>query len=279
MIKIDNLSFSYGKKPLFKNMSLELGPGLYGLLGMNGAGKSTLMKIISGQLRTDKTRCSTLGYEPFKRSPEMLEQIYYLPEEFNLPSIKAEKYLSIMKEFYPGFDLEFFSKSAQEFEVDITSNFKDMSYGQKKKFMICFGLATFTKILLLDEPTNGLDIPSKSTFRKLVSSGALDGRIIVISTHQVRDMENLIDPVIIIDQGEIIFNYSMATILDNFSVEKFTELPESKEVIFHKKILGGYMVAVHEKGESGNHMDMEFLFEMAISSNKKINEVIEGEKF
>lgn len=276
MLKISNLSFDYSKKKLFDDLSLEIQPGLHGLLGKNGAGKSTLLKLMSGELFPESGECLTMGFEASKRIPEMLSEIYYIPEEFDLPAMTGTQYVESYSPFYPRFSMDFFKKCAEEFEIFPGGKLSAMSYGQKKKFMISFGLATWSSILLLDEPTNGLDIPSKSQFRRLAASGASDERIILISTHQVRDMENLIDPIIIVEDGRIIFNHSMEEISENLSFQISDTEPAGIDVVYYEKILGGYLTAYSRKDPDSRAVDMEFLFNMVVSKGESINELISG---
>ncbi len=276
MLEVNNLSFSYAKKELFNELNLKLKPGLYGLLGKNGAGKSSLLKLISGELFPGAGSCLTMGFEASKRIPEMLSEIYYIPEEFDLPAMTGTQYVDSYAPFYSRFSKEFFNDCASEFEIEPAMKLGSMSYGQKKKFMIAFGLATWSTILLLDEPTNGLDIPSKSQFRRLAAAGASDDRIILISTHQVRDMENLIDPIIILEDGKIIFNHSMEEITDSFSFELRESAPEGDDVLYHEKCLGGYLTALKNNDNDGRAVDLEFLFNMVVSSGMSINDYMAG---
>jgi ABC-2 type transport system ATP-binding protein len=168
-------------------------------------------------------------------------------------------------------------KCASEFDIDPAEKLSSMSFGQKKKFMIAFGLSTWSSILLLDEPTNGLDIPSKSQFRRLAASGTSEDRIILISTHQVRDMENLIDPIIIVENGKIIFNRSMEEITNSFSFTKKEEVPAGDNVVYYEKMLGGYMTALAGRDEDSLSVDLEFLFNMVVSRGNEINNYMTGD--
>ncbi len=276
MLEVKQLSFNYSKKKLFNELNLEVQPGLFGLLGKNGAGKSTLLKLMSGELFPGSGECKTMGFEASRRIPEMLSEIYYLPEEFDLPSMTGTQYVESYAPFYPKFSMDFFKDCASEFEIYPGGKLGAMSYGQRKKFMISFGLATWSSILLLDEPTNGLDIPSKSQFRRLAAAGAADDRIILISTHQVRDMENLIDPIIILENGKIIFNHSMEEITEHMSFSVADSEPVGEDVVYYEKVLGGYLTAYSRKDDDGRAIDLEFLFNMVVSKGPSINELISG---
>lgn len=168
MINISNLSFGYKKNSnLFTNLNIELSSGnIYGLLGKNGAGKTTLLKIISGLLFPQKGSCEVLGSFPEKREPEFLNKIYYIPEEIYTPNIKIQRYVDLLIPFYPKFDKRKFDSYIEELEINSNNKFTELSYGQKKRVYLAFGLAANCNLLILDEPTNGLDIPTKRIFRK-----------------------------------------------------------------------------------------------------------------
>lgn len=279
MVKINNLFFSYTSKLLFNNLNLRLTPGnIYGLLGKNGAGKTTLLKIISGQLFPKKGNCTVNETEAKKREPEMLSDIYFLPEDFFLPDLTPERYMKLFSPFYPRFSIEDFENYLRSFELKRDSSLSTMSYGQKKKFLIAFGMATNCNIILLDEPTNGLDIPSKTQFRRLISSITTENRLILISTHQVRDMEHLIDPIIIIDDGRIILNESIENITSKISIEITQEVVDSENVIYKEKVPGGYAI-VYEKPGPELNLDIEIFFNMVLAKKDKIREMFNSREY
>jgi len=203
MLEINNLDFGYKKKQkLFNDLSLNLKRGsIYGLLGKNGAGKSTLLKIMTGLLYADNGHIKFDGDDVHERLPKTLQDIFFLPEELYLPDFSMDKYVDLMSVFYPKFNVGELAELARDFEIEENKSLKTLSYGQKKKFLIAFGIATNCSLILMDEPTNGLDIPSKSQFRRIVASVMDENRSFLISTHQVRDLENLIDPIIIIENN------------------------------------------------------------------------------
>ncbi|MGO3807576.1 MAG: ABC transporter ATP-binding protein, partial [Sphingobacterium sp.] len=240
MITIETLNFSYGKnRPLFKNMDMQLhNAHIYGLLGKNGAGKSTLLKNIAGLVYPQSGHISVLGHDPSKREVSLLQDICFIPEEFHLPSVKSEKYIKTTAGFYPNFDRAYFEELIREFDIPDQQKLSDMSYGQKKKYIIAFGLATKTKLVIMDEPTNGLDIPSKTQFRKIMASTIDEERCVIISTHQVRDLDNLIDAVIVLDEYKIALNASIFELADRLMFKKVSVL--SPEVLYAEQTMGGY---------------------------------------
>jgi ABC-2 type transport system ATP-binding protein len=193
MIDIKHLEFGYAGDRLFADLNMQLMPGnIYGLLGLNGAGKSTLLKLMTGLLFPVAGAIEARGREPARREPGFLREVFVLPEELHLPGITGEQYVASLAPFYPRFDHARFARFLNDFELPRNKNLTSFSYGQKKKFLLSFGLASGTSLLVLDEPTNGLDIPSKTMFRRLVAESATEDRIYFISTHQVKDVESLI---------------------------------------------------------------------------------------
>lgn len=202
MIHFQGVTFGYTRKRrIYDGLSLTLLPGaIYGLLGPNGAGKSTLLRLMAGLLFPQAGNLRVHGHTPGERKPAFLEDVFLVPEEFHLPPVSIRNYVRSNAPFYPNFDAAQFQAYLAEFGLSESQKLSEMSYGQKKKVLIGFGLATNTALLIMDEPTNGLDIPSKSQFRRLVAGAADEHRTILISTHQVRDLETLIDPIIILGE-------------------------------------------------------------------------------
>jgi ABC-2 type transport system ATP-binding protein len=220
MIQIHDLHFSYKKKKVFNDLSLNFSPGhIYGLLGKNGAGKSTLLRNIAGLLYPDKGEIIVDQNAPVRRLPSFLQDIFLVPEEFHLPDIPVSKFLKHNAPFYSRFSKEQFNHYCTIFNIPKESTLQNMSYGQKKKVLISFALATNARYVLMDEPTNGLDIMSKSSFRKILAEALEENRCFIISTHQVKDLDNLIDRITIIDEGRILFDEDVENI--------------SKRLLFH----------------------------------------------
>ncbi len=231
MIQLSHVHFGYASRKLFENLSLTLEPGhIYGLLGENGAGKTTLLKMIAGLVFPKSGYCSVLHYEPRHRKPSLMSQLYFVADEPYLPNTTARKYADTYGVFYENFDLPLFLNYLREFQVEPDQKLEKMSFGQRKKAVISFALAANTPLILMDEPTNGLDIPSKSVFRKVVAGVMTAHRAIIISTHQVRDLDSLIDWVIMLHQGKIIYQEDL-----NVLAEEATAQP-NLETLFQEVI-------------------------------------------
>ncbi|PCI25876.1 MAG: ABC transporter ATP-binding protein [SAR324 cluster bacterium] len=275
MVEIEKLAFRYGRKQLFSQLDLVIqAGGIYGLLGKNGAGKTTLLKLISGLIFPKEGSCQVMGFNPAERAPEFLQEVCFIPEEFDLPALSIQKYEALYAPFYPHFQKQEFAGYLEEFELTPDLNLSKLSYGQKKKFLISFALATLCRLVLMDEPTNGLDIPSKSKFRQILAGAATSDRSFVISTHQVRDLEQLIDPVLILDEGKILLQHSLYDISKVLNMRQQEERPQD-EVLYYEKAMGGYFVLREEQKEQEHELeiDLEILFNAAIGNPQKFGEI------
>jgi ABC-2 type transport system ATP-binding protein len=278
MIQIEQLSFSYGPdRLLFDQLNLVLPNGnIYGLLGKNGAGKSTLLKIIAGLLFPAQGKLNVLDTRPKDRDPRFLREVYVIPEEFDLPSLSMGRFVSLYSPFYPRFNNSLFEEYLKEFQLSGKQKLSAMSYGQKKKYLLSFGLATDCKLLILDEPTNGLDIQSKSQFRKIVANAIHEERSFLISTHQIRDMENLIDPIIILDEGKIIFFQNYEQISEKLSMVRKAEVPDDGSVVYYESSLGGYIVVKENTTMEETKINLEILFNAIMGNKEKIIEIFKN---
>lgn len=272
MIQFSEVHFGYRKKkPLYRNLKLTVEAGhIYGLLGKNGAGKSTLLKLISGLVFPSAGKVAVLGQEPRRRQPSFLEKVFVIPEEIETPDVDVIGFADDHAPFYPNFDKQLFLRLLNDFDVPQT-NLKAMSYGQKKKTWIALGIAANTQLLILDEPTNGLDIPSKRQFRKMLAATVTDERCVIISTHQVRDLDSLIDNIIIVDEGELILNANINTITQKIAFRQYQEEGDALDSLYSENNLLGTSAVVLNNGEDENvRMDTELFFNAAIANKTKI---------
>ncbi len=272
MIDVGHLEFAYTKRrPLFEDLELHLELGsVCGLLGKNGAGKTTLLRIISGSIFPHRGTSRVFGYESQYRRPQMLWDISFVPEEFSLPELSVGRYVATRAPFYPRFSTATLTDALEMLQVPEDGPLKSMSYGQKKKFLIAFAVATGARLVLLDEPTNGLDIPSKSQLRKLLIANASPERCLLISTHQVRDLSAILDPIIILDEGKILTSVDVDTLSSRLVCRLQREHPSAGSVLWQERVPGGYQVLEANDGTQRSEIDIELLFNAVIQEPERI---------
>jgi ABC-2 type transport system ATP-binding protein len=279
MIQVRELEFGYRRETLFRDMDLALTPGnIYGLLGANGAGKTTLLKLMTGLLFARAGSLQSLGHDPARRDPGLLAQVFVLPEELNVPSVTEREYLAVRAPFYPRFDHTCFERYVTEFELPRGRKLTALSYGQKKKFLLSFGLACQSALLLMDEPTNGLDIPSKGQFRRLIAEALTDERLFVISTHQVRDVAALIDPIVILHEGRVLLSQSLGEISAHIRMQHVALRPadDTAGLLHWEPAVDGFWTVWEDAGAGGGQIDLEVLFNTVISRPDVCRRLFEG---
>lgn len=274
MITVENLSFLYrkSKRAVLHDFSLSLEKGrVYGLLGKNGAGKSTLLYLMSGLLTPKSGKVVYHDVDVRRRLPITLQDMFLVPEEFDLPPVSLISYIELNSPFYPRFSKEDMVKYLHYFEMDINIDLGALSIGQKKKVFMSFALATNTSLLLMDEPTNGLDIPGKSQFRKFIASGMTDDKTILISTHQVRDIDKVLDHVLIMDNSRVLLNESTMSICDKlfFTESENRELLQSS-LFSTPSIQGNFLLLPNESGED-SEINLELLFNATLAVPERIS--------
>lgn len=274
MIEVNNISFRYPgtKHNVFSNFNMSLeANNIYGLLGKNGTGKSTLLYLISGLLRPANGEVKVDGRLATDRRPEMLKDMFIVPEEFNLPAVTLDTYVKINKPFYPNFSQEVLESCLKDFELPQTLKLNELSMGQKKKVYMSFALAAGTKYLFMDEPTNGLDIPSKTQFRRVIANNMSDERTLIISTHQVHDVETLLDHILILSESEMLLNSSVSNICEHFSFEYRQPQEMDDTVIYAEPTLqGNAVIAKRGENDDETQMNLELLFNAVATGKIKI---------
>ena len=274
MIEVSNISFSYPhqKERVFDGFSLRLEESkIYGLLGKNGTGKSTLLYLVAGLLRPKSGKVSVDGIDAYERRAEMLAEVFLVPEEFELPAMTLQRYVELNAPFYPKFSQERLEACLKDFELTADLDLGALSMGQKKKVFMSFALATNTRLLLMDEPTNGLDIPSKSQFRKTVAQNMSDDQTIIISTHQVHDVEALLDHILMLNQRELLLNASVAEIMEKYVFEyrqpgemdaRLHATPDMADDVLYAEptLQGNAVMARRRDGQAETQVNLELLF-------------------
>ena len=276
MLQVENISFSYrrGKKEVLSDFSLSLEKGrVYGLLGKNGAGKSTLLYLMSGLLTPKSGKVMYHDTDVRRRLPITLQDMFLVPEEFELPPISLVSYVELNSKFYPRFSKEDMVKYLHYFEMDLDADLRALSMGQKKKIFMSFALATNTSLLLMDEPTNGLDIPGKSQFRKFMASGMTDDKTIIISTHQVRDIDKVLDHVLIMDNSHVLLDESINSICDKLLFVESDDRELAKTALYTLPSIQGNLLMLPNTEKEESEINLELLFGAALAAPEKITEM------
>ena len=276
MIEVENLSFSYGrrKSKVLEDFSMKLDKGsVYGLLGKNGTGKSTLLYLMAGLLRPQTGNVLYKGVDVKKRYPDTLQDMFLVPEEFALPNVSLKQYVKLNAPFYPNFSDELLNACLRDFDMNEDIHLGELSMGQRKKAFMCFALATNTSLLMMDEPTNGLDIPSKSQFRKVIASGMSDDKAVIISTHQVRDIDSLLDHVLIMDGSKLLLNESVSTICEKlYFAEQGMNEPTEGALYVQPSVQGNSVILPNEYGEDSK-LNLEVLFNAILAERERMQQM------
>lgn len=274
MITIENTSYGYKSNPLiFNNISLEIGNGIYRLLGENGVGKTTLMHLICGLLFPKNGKCSIDGRNTAERQPEGLARYFFLPEELQMPTESIASFAARHSVFYPHFNQEEFELNLEELKIDRKQKLSSISYGQQKKAMLAYAFALHTPYTLLDEPTNGLDITSRQALKRIISRSMDDESTLLISTHQAHDFENLLDHLVILGKGEILLNRSLDEISNRLLFARTDILPE--ESIYSEENLSGYFSIIPNEDGEENTPDIELLYKAVLQQPEKIQSMFQ----
>ena len=278
IMQVERIAFNYGwrqQKSVFSDFSLSLERGkVYGLLGLNGAGKSTLIYLMAGLLTPKSGRVTIDGCNVRDRLPSTLGNLFVVPEEFELPRMSLKEYATLNGALYPRFSYDDLLRNLELFDINPEiKSLSSLSMGQKKKVLMSFAFATHTDLMLMDEPTNGLDIPGKSQFRRLVASEMSDNRTIVISTHQVRDIDRCIEHVVIIDNSKVLLDESVARITSKLQFVENGTATDAQRAIYSQPSVMGYSIVVPNNGGDETEVNLETLFNATLGNSDKISEI------
>ncbi len=270
MLTTQNLTYRYPGQstPTLHGLTLDFAPGaIYGLLGANGTGKSTLLYCLCGLLKPAAGSAQLNEVDTFRRKPATLADIFLVPEEINLPAIKLSEFVSQNAPFYPNFSTDDLARYLEHFRLSTDIHLGNLSMGQRKKAFVAFALACNTSVILMDEPTNGLDIPGKSEFRRAIVSAATDTRTIIISTHQVRDLDRVLDHVMIIDNKGLVLNTSTAALQKRFRFIFTVDPAEIQGAMWAQPAVGGYnVIRPRIDTEEETDVNLESLFEFSFAN-------------
>ncbi len=273
MIEFTNLTVGYRKRhPVLKKLNGSFAEhSVHGLLGANGVGKTTMLKAVCGLLVPYAGSVLIDGRASQRRLPSMLRELFLVPEEFDLPAVTLSAYAQMTSPFYPRFSREAFLENCRSMEVDASVNLDSMSMGQRKKSYIAFALACNTPYLIMDEPTNGLDIPAKSVLKRLLAAQAAAGTTIIISTHQVADLEKLVDSVTIMDNNGIILS---AATRDLEEMLYFGPVAADADCLYKEEMLAGLMGVAENTAGAETSVDLTLLFNAAVRNRQRLTEIM-----
>lgn len=276
MVEMKGVTFGYGRRrqKVLDGFSLSLDKGsVFGLLGKNGTGKSTLLYLMAGLLRPQSGKVYYKGMDVALRSPLTLQDMFLVPEELMLPNVSMKQYVKLNAPFYPRFSKELLDTCLRDFDMNEDIHLGELSMGQKKKAFMCFALAANTSLLMMDEPSNGLDIPSKSQFRKVIASGMTEDKSVVISTHQVRDIDSLLDHVVIMDNSKVLLDESVASVCKKLYFAELGVIEPVDDVLYMQPSVQGNSVILPNVYGEESKMNLEVLFNAMLTEREKMQAV------
>lgn len=258
MIQISNISFAYrADQKLFDRFDWAIDAGsTVGLVGPNGAGKSTLLRLAAGLLAAQKGDICIGGVEVWPRTRALSSRLFYMSEDFSLPTIALAELGGHFGVFYPKFSNERFDQLMERFELKRGDSIQKLSFGGVKKAMLAFGLATGADILLLDEPTNGLDPSAKEVLAAELASAASEGATTVVATHHLEAVEPLLSHLVVIDAGKIALQASCVEFSNAF---RFGQV-DPAHAIYSRATLGTHYGIERCDGCDGS-LDLNLLYE------------------
>jgi ABC-2 type transport system ATP-binding protein len=251
---------------------------------------------MAGALSPGSGEITAFGRVPAKREAACLADTAFVSEDPWLPPIKADAYLARYVIFRPAFDYSRFESLRRDFALVEDKSLQKLSYGQRKKFALAAALASGSRSILLDEPTNGLDIPSKMQFRKALSESIAPDRIIVVSTHQVRDLESLIDPVLILDNGRLAFELGSDEMAQHLATARVASLDGLHVIHAERDALGWNALVAKSSGTESAEAgalrsegelrsvgelcspDLEMVFNAALAEGGRLEAAIAGQE-
>lgn len=231
IIKINQVSHSYGKKLALDKVSFEVKKGrVFGLVGENGAGKTTLIKHLLGSLCPDEGEVTLFGSEPSRDPAAVLSRIGYLSEDRDLPLwMRVKELMRYTQSFYPDWDEDYAQQLLKQFRLDPDAKIRTLSRGEKARAGLLAALAHRPELLLLDEPSSGLDAVSRSEILGVVvRSVAEEGRTVVFSSHLLDEVERVVDDVAMFHNGHLELLMSMEDLRATHQ-RRIVELPEGVE--------------------------------------------------
>ncbi|MET3545417.1 ABC-2 type transport system ATP-binding protein [Paenibacillus favisporus] len=258
IVEVNRLTKEYGQDAAVKDVTFAVEEGkIYGLLGRNGAGKTTIMHMLTAQLFPSSGELKVFGENPYENN-RVLSQLCFIKESQRYPdSYRVLDVLKVAASIYPNWDRDFAAQLLEDFRLPLKRRMKKLSRGMLSSVGIIIGLASRAPLTIFDEPYLGLDAVARSLFyERLMQDYAENPRTIMLSTHLIDEVSNMLEHVLVIDQGRLLIDEEAEdlrgkayTVLGpKAAVESFTA---GKNTI-HQESIGGMMsVTLLERLDSG----------------------------
>ena len=234
MLDMENVTKKFGDFTALNNLSMHIPKGaVYGLVGPNGAGKSTAIRLLTGVYRPDEGNI-TLDGQPIYENPAQKARISYIPDEiFYFPSASLEEMRKYYKGFYPKFDDALFDRLYDVFQLPKKSPIRRFSKGMQKQAAFHLNICTRPDVLILDEPVDGLDpVMRRQVCSLILSDVAQHETTVLISSHNLRELEDICDHVGIMDKGNMLLEKSLASMQGNtVKLQMVGDVPEGLEIL------------------------------------------------
>ena len=234
MLKMQEVTKTFGDFTALHNLSMHVPKGaVYGLVGPNGAGKSTAIRLLNGVYRPDRGEI-TLEDQPIYENPAVKTRISYIPDEiFFFPSASLEEMRKYYKGFYPKFDDELFNRLYDVFQLPKKGQIRRFSKGMQKQAAFHLSICTRPDVLILDEPVDGLDpVMRRQVMSLILSDVAQRETTVLISSHNLRELEDICDHVGIMDKGQMLLEKSLASMQGNtVKLQMVGDVPEGLEIL------------------------------------------------
>ncbi len=238
MIEVRNVVKSFDGLRALDGLNITVPDGaVYGLVGPNGAGKSTIIRHLAGIYRQDSGEV-TIGGEPVYENPAVKERIAYIPDDvFYYTQATIRDMMKFYRDLYPRFDTACFEKLGEAFELDPKRPVRKLSKGQQKQAAFWLALSMRPEIVILDEPVDGLDpVMRRQVWSLLLADVAERGTTVLVSSHNLRELEDVCDHVGIMNRGRMLLERSLSELQDNIvkiqlAFAEETPLPEDLQIL------------------------------------------------
>ena len=206
MIELNHIKKSYVNKVVLKDVSFKAKRGeITCLIGVNGSGKTTILNAIMGLTPINKGEILINGK---KRTKQTYEEVAYIPDAITmLPSMRIRDAFQFMDDFYEKWNEKRATEMLEFFKLDCNEKISNLSKGNKMKVNLLLGLALDVEFVLMDEPFSGIDVFSREQITNVFTSHLIEDRGVIITTHEIGDIEHLIDQAVILDEGVVIKSF------------------------------------------------------------------------